>query len=228
MTRAEVSGTMTWPTCRGMGKLMIRGRRGEGSSPRFSMYDRGSLTLAWRGHVMNEEQTRIRAYLQAQAAKLSPEALLEKLRADQDTLRSAATAIPADRFGDRPGEAVWSAHEVMAHAVDYGARVARGIAAALDGGAPQSPGQDAVSGDVPPLRSAAAWAAELEASRATLYDRVRRATGDEHLAVRWDHPTFGDLNWREWLLFMRIHDVDHTGQLRQIAAALGAAADRAG
>ena len=35
-----------------------------------------------------------------------------------------------------------------------------------------------------------------------------------------EHPMFGPLNWRETLLFMRLHDLDHAGQLGKIAAAL--------
>ena len=34
------------------------------------------------------------------------------------------------------------------------------------------------------------------------------------------HPFFGALNWRETLLFMRLHDHDHAGQLQKVAAAL--------
>jgi hypothetical protein len=34
------------------------------------------------------------------------------------------------------------------------------------------------------------------------------------------HPFFGALNWRETLLFMRLHDLDHTGQLAKVAGAL--------
>jgi hypothetical protein len=37
-----------------------------------------------------------------------------------------------------------------------------------------------------------------------------------------EHPFFGPLNWRETLLFMRIHDLDHAGQLEKIAVALAA------
>jgi hypothetical protein len=33
------------------------------------------------------------------------------------------------------------------------------------------------------------------------------------------HPFFGALNWRETLLFLRLHDLDHTGQLQKVAAA---------
>ena len=31
---------------------------------------------------------------------------------------------------------------------------------------------------------------------------------------------FGPLTWREALLFLRLHDLDHAGQLRKIATAL--------
>jgi hypothetical protein len=35
-----------------------------------------------------------------------------------------------------------------------------------------------------------------------------------------EHRMFGLLNWREALLFMRLHDLDHVGQLQKITAAL--------
>lgn len=35
-----------------------------------------------------------------------------------------------------------------------------------------------------------------------------------------DHGMFGSLNWRETLLFLRLHDLDHAGQLGKIAGAL--------
>ena len=53
--------------------------------------------------------------------------------------------------------------------------------------------------------------------REPLYERVLRATGEEHLDVKAE-SSFGNLNWREWLLFMRIHDLDHARQLEAIAA----------
>jgi hypothetical protein len=51
---------------------------------------------------MDEEQARIRSYLVAQGAKLTPAALVEKVRAAMGDLRAAAVAVPADRFAE-PG-----------------------------------------------------------------------------------------------------------------------------
>ena len=40
--------------------------------------------------------------------------------------------------------------------------------------------------------------------------------------MRIEHPMFGPLTWRETLLFTRLHDLDHAGQLQKIATALAA------
>ncbi|MBK9341723.1 MAG: hypothetical protein IPN07_01475 [Dehalococcoidia bacterium] len=47
-----------------------------------------------------------------------------------------------------------------------------------------------------------------------------QAKGDEHLDVKMTHSWFGEFSWREWFLFMRVHDLDHMRQLQAIAAAL--------
>jgi len=64
---------------------------------------------------MNEEQARIRSYLVAQGAKLTPAALVDKVRSAMADLRAAAVAVPAARFGERPEPEEWSGNEVMAH-----------------------------------------------------------------------------------------------------------------
>ena len=63
---------------------------------------------------MNDEQKRIRSYLEAQA-KLPPAAIVDKVRAAMADLAAAAAAVPAARFSERPAPEEWSANEVMAH-----------------------------------------------------------------------------------------------------------------
>ena len=52
----------------------------------------------------------------------------------------------------------------------------------------------------------------------SLYAHVRDADPAAFLDVKWKHPMFGDLNWREWLLFIRIHSKDHARQLAAMTA----------
>ena len=168
---------------------------------------------------MSDEGRRIRSYLQAQAAKLSPSEIIAKVRAAMDELRTALFAIASARFAERPAPDEWSANEVMAHVVGAGAHFGDRITGALAG---VSPGADRVQREVLTL-SAIEWWDRLVQDRTALFDRVEHADPDAHLDRVIEHGMFGALNWREALLFLRLHDLDHVGQLRKIAEALAPA-----
>src|SRR6185436_3375636 len=125
--------------------------------------------------MTSEEALRIRGYLTAQGAKLSPEQLIGRVQEAMAKLREAAVSVPPTRFTDPPAPGEWSANEVMAHVV--------------------------------------------EADRAALFEKARRADPAARLDATIPHPFFGPLNWRETLLFIRIHDLDHAGQLAKVAGA---------
>jgi uncharacterized damage-inducible protein DinB len=162
---------------------------------------------------MTDEELRIRGYLQAQASKLAPAAVVDKVRAAMAELRSAAEAVPVVRFDERPAPGEWSAGEVMAHVVEAGRHFGGAIVDVLDGRAPGKSELPARDGE---RRSAAEWCAMLEHDRAVLFARVARADPDAASEALIQHGMFGPLTWRETLLFMRLHDLDHAGQLRKI------------
>jgi hypothetical protein len=167
---------------------------------------------------VNDEQARIRSYLQAQGAKLTPAEIVEKVQQAMRDLRAAAALVPPDRFTQRPGPDDWSGNEVLAHVVAAG-RYFGGAIVALAAGAPL-PARPPSRGNEAEPRPAEEWLEVLEEDRAALFARVLTADPAGHLDGTVEHPFFGPLNWRETLLFMRLHDLDHAGQLKQIAAAL--------
>lgn len=167
---------------------------------------------------MDPEAERIRGYLQAQAAKLSVSELADKVQADMEQLRVAAVSVPATRFALRPAAGDWSANEVMSHVVEGGRAVGRGIEGVLDTGKKPGPAFVDRMEEAKVERSAGEWWTEFLEDREALFGRVRKATGDEYLDVTWLHPMFGELNWREWLLFLRIHDLDHARQIQALTA----------
>ena len=57
---------------------------------------------------MNAEYARIREYLRAQAAKLEPVAIVDKVRGAMRDLREAAVRVPPARFAERPASDEWS------------------------------------------------------------------------------------------------------------------------
>ncbi len=169
---------------------------------------------------MDEEQQRIRGYLQTQAAKLSIADLADKVRNDMEQVHLAATAVPAARFCEQPGAAEWSANEVMAHVLDSARAGTTAIRRVIDTGSVPPPATDQVR-KTATEQNAQEWWDALVADRQSLFQHVNAANGDEHLDVTWEHPFFGPLNWREWLLFQRIHDLDHARQLQAITATMG-------
>lgn len=168
---------------------------------------------------MNDESRRIQGYLRAQGAKLEPAAIVDKVRAAMVDLHAAARSVPAARWTERPAPEEWSGNEVLAHVVSAGRYFGGGIVAILDGAAaPARPPREDPSGA--PVRPAAEWERILAADRETLFARALAADPGVRLGETVEHPAFGPLNWRETLLFIRLHDLDHAGQLGKIAAAL--------
>ena len=168
---------------------------------------------------MNEEQQRIRSYLGAQGGKLTPAAVVEKVQAAMADLRAAAALVPPARFAERPSPEEWSGNEVMAHVVAADGYFGGGIRRVLDGLAPEPrSGGRGIEGA--PLRSAEAWYQTLAGQREALFTRVLAADPAAAPDQRIEHPMFGPLTWRETLLFMRLHDLDHAGQLRKTATTL--------
>jgi hypothetical protein len=172
---------------------------------------------------MSEEQARIRDYLMMQGAKQSPAEIIAKVEAAMAELAKAARAVPPARFGERPEPEEWSGNEVLAHVVAADIYFGGGIVAILEG-RPAPPRGEGRGIENAPSRNADAWLEILSKQRGALFARVRAADAGARLDVTIDHPFFGPLNWRETLLFTRLHDLDHAGQLGKIAAAFGATA----
>src|SRR4029079_3989370 len=115
---------------------------------------------------MTDEELRIRGYLQAQASKLTPVAVIDKVRAAMAELRSAAEGVAVARFDERPAPGEWSAGEVMAHVVEAGRDFRGAVVDVLDGRPPGESARPARDGG---QRSAAEWCALLERDREALF-----------------------------------------------------------
>ena len=171
---------------------------------------------------MTEEQQRIRSYLLAQGAKLTPADIVEKVQVAMAELHQAALAVPPARFGDRPEPEEWSANEVMAHVVAAGRYFGGAIEAIVSGQPLPARGEGRGIEDAP-LRTADEWWEILQADRARLFARALAADASGALDRTVEHPMFGPLDWRAALLFNRVHDLDHAGQLKKIAQTLAVA-----
>src|SRR5262249_54605924 len=95
----------------------------------------------------------------------------------------------------------------------------RSICGVLERGE-QPPNVDDVLERAPTHASREQLLVDIEALRERLITPVLQADPQAHLDIVWGHNEFGNMNWREWLLFARVHTLDHTRQLQAIAAVL--------
>lgn len=161
------------------------------------------------------EFERIRGYLQQQAAEKSIAELFERVKEGMADLIEAARSVPAAVIRSNPPGDDWSPMDCLKHAVQSNLQVAQDVLhVALTGERPGEP-----EPDLAPDRDALITA--QEASLESLWAHVSEADPASNLHVTWPHPFFGELNWREWLLFLRIHAKDHARQLSSMREALG-------
>lgn len=161
------------------------------------------------------EFERIRGYLQQQAAQKSVAELFERVREGMADLIAAARAIPAAKLESHPPGDEWAPLDCIQHAVQSNIHVAEDVLHVSLTGARSGSGEPTLQRDRDTLIAA------QEASLESLWAHVSEADPAANLHVTWEHPFFGELNWREWLLFLRIHARDHGGQLAAMGEALG-------
>jgi uncharacterized damage-inducible protein DinB len=170
-----------------------------------------------------EEVARVRSYLAAQAMRRTPEQLVEALREAHRQFLAALSAIPDADFRTVPEEGEWSVADVLMHVRVIAALDERLIGGVIKQGQQPQGARDIMKDIIqqaPADMSRAQMLADLEASRESLIAEVLQADPDAHLDILWGHSEFGNMNWREWLLFARVHTLDHARQLQAIAATL--------
>lgn len=162
-----------------------------------------------------EDLDRIRGYLQQQAAQRTVDELIARVQEGVDDLARAARGVADTALNVIPAGDEWTPIDCLRHAASSNMHVAQQVLyAALEGYLPTDGEPDV------PSECEAIIAAHAEALE-SLYVHVRSADPAANLELKWKHPFFGDLNWREWLLFLRIHSRDHA---RQLVAMSGASA----
>jgi hypothetical protein len=172
-----------------------------------------------------EEVARVRRYLASQAMRRTGEQLVEALREAHQQFLAATAAVPDVVFRTVPKEGEWSAADVLAHVRTIAAIDERSICGVIERG--EQPVQvDDVLEQAPTNATREHLLADLEGFRERLIAVVLEADAQAHLDIVWGHNEFGNMNWREWLLFARVHTLDHARQMQAIAAAVASTSQR--
>jgi hypothetical protein len=175
---------------------------------------------------------------------------LAELRAFVDAQRSAvlsaASAVPPDRWSERPAPECWSLTELFEHLYLVENICARVVERrALEARAAGHPAETETSSMLGALdgtgltdRSRKLAAPErvaptggltreqalesLARSHATLHDGFRAAEGMALCTVKAPHPRLGEIDLYQWILFIGQHEQRHVAQAAEIAERLAA------
>jgi uncharacterized damage-inducible protein DinB len=172
--------------------------------------------------------------------------LRDYVDAQRSALLSAASAIPPERWTERPGPERWSIAELFEHLykVEHScARViAKGVAEARAAGHPPESETSSVLGgldafgftdrstkrQVPEIVAPTEqWTADealekLTVSRAELHGAIDAGDGLALATIRRTHARLGDLDLYGWILFVGQHEARHAQQAVEIAEQLTA------
>lgn len=138
------------------------------------------------------------------------------MREAHQQLLEATAAVADDAFHRVPREGEWAVADVLEHVRTMAEIEARSIAAAAVRGERPANIRDTIE-PAPADAAREMLLASIEDARARLFAAVLRADPEAHLDVRWQVSEFGELNWRECLLFARVHTLDHARQMAAIA-----------
>ena len=172
-----------------------------------------------RQETRAEEIARVRSYLASQSMKRTPTQLVEALQEAHQQFLSALAMISEAQSRTIPREGEWSALDVLLHMHKMAAFDIASISSVIERGEHPSAIQDVII-SAPSDVTRASLRAELDHYREQLFALVQHTDAQKALDITWLHPEFGTMNWREWLLFARVHTLDHARQLQAIATSI--------
>lgn len=171
--------------------------------------------------------------------------LLDYVDTQRSALLSAVSALPPERWTERPDPDRWSVSELFEHLhkVEHSCAqvIARGVAAARAAGHPEETETHSVLGALEsfaipdrtqrreaPERVAptGSWSAseareKLGASRAELVGAMLAGDGLALGSIRHTHARLGELDLYGWILFIGKHEARHVQQAREIVEQVG-------
>lgn len=166
-----------------------------------------------------EEVARVRSYLASQSMRRTPAEIVELISQAHHQFLEATNAIPNALFRTPPHTGEWSATDVLEHVHKVALMEERAFRSVIERNE-QPPDISDVIEPAPANASREQVIADIEHIREQISTLVLAADPQAHLDLLWGHREFGRMNWREWLLFTRIHTLDHTRQIQTIGQAL--------
>lgn len=164
--------------------------------------------------MTEEEAIRLRSYLAAQSMRRTPEQILEAL---QEAHHQLIAALPDAAYSTASDARVWSVLEIVEHVYLFMLHYTTAICDVLENG--KCPPDVRNRDEIIPCGDRANTRDNLLTALEKLFQRLTRSVLQveplAHLDITWRHFELGEMHWREWLLFARVHLLDHVQQVKQ-------------
>ena len=172
--------------------------------------------------TQDQMRERVVGYIKHNAAK-DAAGLLDLIQQGHAQVMSSIDGLSAEQSTFKPGPEDWSVLSTIQHVVDGKMGTVRLCAALGQGGDAESLGgeDDKVGRAVKKFATLGEERKAAVEAHDALVAFVGTLSDQTDLIAKHPHSIFGPLNCREWVVFQRVHDGDHGGQIDQIKAADG-------
>ena len=156
----------------------------------------------------------ILSYVRKKAVDWDAKKIMSRVRDAAQIYETVAASIPNYDLERRGNEGGWSPLDCIRHAAEVNTGTISRVTAVLNSGA--------LSTDPSPVVPAERDDVVLMHQNAILQlSKALDVKGEStELEISWEHPFLGNLNWKEWLLTVRVHCLDHAQQTQDIHSAL--------
>lgn len=173
--------------------------------------------------MTEEEICRLRSYLATQAMQRTPQQIIEALQEVYRQFAASVVALPNRTYYTFSIPPAWSASEIVEHVYLFLSSYTRAICAVLEKG--QRPPDVQRRQEIIPHEEETDKRGEFlflsEQVLSQLTSAVLHVDPLISLDLTWKHFELGDMHWREWLLFARVHLLDHLHQVNHMQTGAG-------
>lgn len=168
--------------------------------------------------VTEEEIHRLRSYLAMQSMRRTPQQIMEALQEVYHQFTTGVVAFPHRIHPLFLDESAWSVSQIVEHVALFLSSYKTAICTVLEKG--QRPPDVLDRQEIIPHGERTERRDEFfflsEKTLSDLASAVLQADPLVYLDLTWKHFELGEMHWREWLLFARVHLLDHLHQVNHM------------
>ena len=166
-----------------------------------------------------DEQQKLQGYLRSQGAKLTAEQIRDRIQEAADEFLAVIQHVDEPVARKSPPAGGWSLAEVLDHVVYTLEGITGVIGGLVSGRKPPVPLEIGATSGI----ASQPWPdllARLRRSQSALSTLLTANRNEPHVDLRVPEGDFGELNWKEYALILRLHYKDHAGQARKTLEAV--------